>query len=714
MRPLPAVLLDLYEDLATGKLVLRRDRVVKSVDLVNGNPVASAQTPRDETLGHFLVSSGTISETEHQQAIARATTVGGTLGEALVALQILTFEQLIDQLGRQARHKLVAALRWAQGAWRFDEESHAAEGMQLRMLDVVFGGLRETTAMATRLERLDNLSFELTERGKRLHHELRKTLGERSFAALSAGAVIGEIERAYDGGDRAEARALVDALLMCDAITTAAIPLGLGVPAAAHDDAYELSFEDESAHTTSPDMPRAIADAIAEAAAVEPEASEPIELGPIIAAASSSQLPQVSAEPPADLAARAHQAIAAELARTRGADHYAVLLVDRDASKDDIEAAYQIKLALFDRTAAGAKDAKDAKDAELVRHAYAAAFATLSDARERAAYDRGRAKPADPAAPAQAAVSDTRTGTAIGRSAASAGHVDAAFLVAATMVALGTADDSMAGLYARHRQSGVRLPGGPLSADDWAALRHRDDTPELGALVELVAPAIHALAPMTLADGDLAPGARVGDDDLLPAFRRLRGKLAAIAGVGEAPVYLQAELGQQIHVVAADPPVLVAGEEALHAPESPELVFRLARALTFLWPGRAVGASRPGRVLRAVVMAIVREALGSELGRGEPLAASADAAVAALPADVREKARAQALRLLSATGGALNLSTWARSLTRTADRAGMLLCGDVPAAVAGAREVGELAPDLVEFAYGSAHIRLRARLGLTL
>ena len=39
MRPLPAVLLDLHEDLATGKLQLRRGRVSKSVDLLNGNPV---------------------------------------------------------------------------------------------------------------------------------------------------------------------------------------------------------------------------------------------------------------------------------------------------------------------------------------------------------------------------------------------------------------------------------------------------------------------------------------------------------------------------------------------------------------------------------------------------------------------------------------------------------------------------------------------------
>jgi hypothetical protein len=147
-------------------------------------------------------------------------------------------------------------------------------------------------------------------------------------------------------------------------------------------------------------------------------------------------------------------------------------------------------------------------------------------------------------------------------------------------------------------------------------------------------------------------------------------------------------------------------------PERADLVFRLVRAMTFLWPGRAVGASRAGRVLRAVVLAIFREASLSDLGADDPLAPKAADAVAALAPEARAQARAAALRLLS-RGGELNLSLWARSLTRTADRAGMLLCGDVAAAFAGAKEVGDLDRDLVEFAYSAAHVNLRRQLGLS-
>ena len=41
MRPLPAVLLDLHEDIVSGRLTLRRGKIVKSIDLVNGNPVST-------------------------------------------------------------------------------------------------------------------------------------------------------------------------------------------------------------------------------------------------------------------------------------------------------------------------------------------------------------------------------------------------------------------------------------------------------------------------------------------------------------------------------------------------------------------------------------------------------------------------------------------------------------------------------------------------
>src|SRR5262249_10340132 len=153
------------------------------------------------------------------------------------------------------------------------------------------------------------------------------------------------------------------------------------------------------------------------------------------------------------------------------------------------------------------------------------------------------------------------------------GHVDAAFLAAATMVALGTADPPMAQLYDSQRVRGIVIPEDALERDHWTVLRHKDDVVELGALLELVAPAVHALAPMTLDDIDT--GMLVDETDMPPAFARVRQIYADLLGVPRAPVYSRVELGTQIHVIATSPPVLVAGDDALTAPERPELVYHL-------------------------------------------------------------------------------------------------------------------------------------------
>lgn len=953
MRPLPAVLLDLHEDYATGRLVLKRGRVSKSVDLVDGNPVSTASTPRDETLGHFLVSSGVITEEQHREAVTRATQMGGKLGEAMIALQILTVDQLIEQLGKQSRHKLVQALRWPQGAWRFEDTIDSVEGMQLRMVDVVLGGLRETAAEdLDRLARLDGMRFELTRRGVRLKHELRRAFGEAPIAKLSCGAAIEELERAF--GERAAARFAIDAMMMCDAVQASVSEYGLGTgTSAAHPDRAPAPPERPPAGSD-PALARAPASEanlpVSEASrpSSSPLAADPplfdilfddIGFGDVAEGGSRPlEFPEqieeiqdedsgvvsveevVVASTERDHLAIARQTLAAEHQRIQGADHYAVLLIGRRATNQEIEAASEIRNSMLDHQARRVSDPRDRARVDEVRAAYATARRVLLDDRKRTSYDRelaggesasvppkidtelnfrtaeelmanhqwpaasemlrkvlerspgeadyhaalgwaewmagdespsaadaarvhlnaaleinpdhaaahdykgridatlhdddaealfhleraidldpgrgealsviesllcargelrryerllkrllfrlrGRGTPAEtdawvrlaqlyldhlsdphaaaaaaanakriapwdqevaalverteaqaaPSTPVRAgwreALGDPHSGAELVQTTRASGHIDAAFLAASTMVALGTADPQMTAMYEAHRVRGAALPVKPLGREQWTLLRHKQDSVEIGGLIELVAPAIHAVAPTTLADSELDPSQRVDDADLPLSFRDLRERCAALLGVDVPAVYARVELGAQIHVVAADPPVLIAGDDALTSHERPELVFSLVRAMTFLWPGRAVGASRQGRVLRAVVMAVFREASGTTVGGDDPYAAEAAEAVARLPQAVRVNARAAALRLLS-KGDGLNLSLWARSLARTADRAGMLLCGDIPAAFAGAREVGDLDRDLVEFAFSAAHVQLRAQLGL--
>jgi hypothetical protein len=172
-------------------------------------------------------------------------------------------------------------------------------------------------------------------------------------------------------------------------------------------------------------------------------------------------------------------------------------------------------------------------------------------------------------------------------------------------------------------------------------------------------------------------------------------------------VYAHPDFGNDVHVGAADELVLLAGDDALSAPDRPDLGFRLARATSYLWPGRAAGASRPARVMRALFLALFHETVSGGSAGGDPARAALDA----LDRGTRDQARALAQRLLARSQDH-NLSRWAQSLGRTADRFGLLVCGDVPVAVRLASS-GTADGDLLDFARSEAFLRLRAALGLT-
>ena len=71
---------------------------------------------------------------------------------------------------------------------------------------------------------------------------------------------------------------------------------------------------------------------------------------------------------------------------------------------------------------------------------------------------------------------------------------------------------------------------------------------------------------------------------------------------------------------------------------------------------------------------------------------------------------------ITATNDRLNLTEWVRAMSRTADRVGLILCGDVPAAMRFARDGGsrEHVSELCDFAMSPALAKLRALMGLSI
>jgi CheY-like chemotaxis protein len=309
-----------------------------------------------------------------------------------------------------------------------------------------------------------------------------------------------------------------------------------------------------------------------------------------------------------------------------------------------------------------------------------------------------------------------RAGRELMNAALSAGQADAAFLAASALVARGSADEEAEAYYLRYRPRFVIRAQRPLDSQLWRYLRHPYDSLELGTLFALVAPAIEHSFPLRPEDLEIDATMAVGEAELPESFVRLRAYAAHMLGVPIPRVFVRPDFGHQIHVGALADPVLLAGDEALTSPERTELSFRLGRAMTYLLPGRALAASRPARLLRAAVLAVfsrleVATAGDDLLGQVAQVQASLEL--------VAPESLAQAQEVVSritTKSQSLNLSRWVRALGRTANRVGLLLCGDLPAAVRFARDSGttEGIDDLIDFAVSESFAALRVQTGLSI
>jgi hypothetical protein len=286
---------------------------------------------------------------------------------------------------------------------------------------------------------------------------------------------------------------------------------------------------------------------------------------------------------------------------------------------------------------------------------------------------------------------------------------DVDFVAASLRIATGDERSGDRDLYDELRPRTLPRATSTMTTALWNQLRHPLDEPDLGALAELIAPAAHVLHPITLADLGVEPANRMTDENLPPAFAAQQAYIAGLLGLPRVPVHAQPDFGDEVHVGACAQLTLLAGDDALTAPDRPELGYRIARATTYLWPGRAIGGSRPARVLRALLLALARETGGPLTDRE---LAPALAALAVLDRPVRDQARALVARLRARTPDH-NLSRWAQAVGRTADRFGLLVCCDLPTAI---RLAGDASGDggLLDFARSPTFLAMRASLGLAI
>jgi len=123
----PQLLNYLYDQEATGRLVLIQEGVNKTIYLIQGNSVNVESSLRDETLGRYLVKQGRISEENFEKSLELMMSEGIQQGTSLVKLGLLGAKELYQAVKDQTRQKLLSAFSFQEGKYRFYSESEFIE-----------------------------------------------------------------------------------------------------------------------------------------------------------------------------------------------------------------------------------------------------------------------------------------------------------------------------------------------------------------------------------------------------------------------------------------------------------------------------------------------------------------------------------------------------------------------------------------------------------
>lgn len=295
------------------------------------------------------------------------------------------------------------------------------------------------------------------------------------------------------------------------------------------------------------------------------------------------------------------------------------------------------------------------------------------------------------------------------------GATDAAWVTAGLLVGLGDPEPKVVAAY--RATSPARLPvlqpTLPSLADaHWDRFRHVDDDPLLGQLFALLLPMIREVVPLTYEDLGLEPGDVL---ETLPAnLGEIRAGLAAFFGVPSPDLAIHKLSGAAASVGALMDPLVLIGPDLLTLASEAEQAFRLARALSYLRPGRAMGGALRGRVLRALLFASLTMVAPFSVDDPAGIVARGRDWLAGAPSAYRNQV-VEVVQRLTAAHDKLDLGRWSAGMARTADRAALIAVGDPAAAVTVtlADSGVKALPDLLEFALSREHLELRRELGRT-
>ena len=148
----PYLLHHLHGLRATGVLMISSGKKKKAIQLSDGYPVAVKSNLVNECLGNHLIRTGKLSAEAVQESLDRMQKGEGLQGQILVAMDVITEEEITAALREQAESKLYEIFEWKRGSFKLEIGSRLKRGNTLALdtspANVILEGVRYWTPRA--------------------------------------------------------------------------------------------------------------------------------------------------------------------------------------------------------------------------------------------------------------------------------------------------------------------------------------------------------------------------------------------------------------------------------------------------------------------------------------------------------------------------------------------------------------------------------------
>jgi golgin subfamily B member 1 len=315
---------------------------------------------------------------------------------------------------------------------------------------------------------------------------------------------------------------------------------------------------------------------------------------------------------------------------------------------------------------------------------------------------------------------------ALGRTALAAGHIDEAWCVARALVFLRQANKEETTLYRRYQQLETRKAKGLLDDDAWSHVRHPDEDLTVSAIFALTWEAAVALRAGPTKALQLKAKERLAIEESTGVVAKIFKHASRVLNVALPDVYVQPRrpgrllLANCIEKGRLAPAVIV-GRDLMTGYRDTEIAASVGAMIALL---------RPAYYLKLTLGTVdeLEAALGAAalvVGRPRALRPTLQPMIEAIAAELPKRLtrpNAEALlQLVQRLPDQTDLVRWRNAVDATAQRAGLIIAGDLAATArmiaSEATGPGSLRPnqrvaDLVAYSVSPAYFEARRHLGL--